>query len=317
LWRGYIEFLADCGLPGRAADAAEEAIHALGTDGSLQLLEATYAGKAGQIERAERIFAALAPDVPGRNPHEAVHRIRTGEYDRALFCVEDALGENNWDLALWGIAELIYRKIGDSRSEWLSGQSGLVSALELPLDPSSFAAIDSALGGLHSKSVEAVGQSVRGGTQTRWHLFDRLEPELAALQSAIELALGEYQAALPPCDPTHPLLRHRDQPLKIGPSWSVRFVDSGHHVPHFHPMGLASSACYFRVPRSAHETREGWLEIGRPPPDFRMELEPLRLIEPAPGKLALFPSYLFHGTTPFKAGERMSVAFDVTAGDGG
>jgi len=31
-----------------------------------------------------------------------------------------------------------------------------------------------------------------------------------------------------------------------------------------------------------------------------------------PGRLVLFPSYLYHGTRPFSAGERLSVAFDVS-----
>ena len=39
----------------------------------------------------------------------------------------------------------------------------------------------------------------------------------------------------------------------------------------------------------------------------------VHVIEPAAGHLALFPSTLYHGTTAFSAGERMTVAFDVVA----
>jgi len=35
------------------------------------------------------------------------------------------------------------------------------------------------------------------------------------------------------------------------------------------------------------------------------------LIEPKPGRLALFPSWMWHGTRPFAEGERITVAFDV------
>jgi hypothetical protein len=35
------------------------------------------------------------------------------------------------------------------------------------------------------------------------------------------------------------------------------------------------------------------------------------MIQPRPGLLALFPSTLFHGTRPFRAGERLTAAFDV------
>jgi hypothetical protein len=42
-----------------------------------------------------------------------------------------------------------------------------------------------------------------------------------------------------------------------------------------------------------------------------LNLDPLHMIRPQPGRLALFPSTMFHGTRPFPAGERMTVAFDV------
>jgi hypothetical protein len=37
----------------------------------------------------------------------------------------------------------------------------------------------------------------------------------------------------------------------------------------------------------------------------------LRVVEPKRGRLAIFPSYLWHGTNKFGGGERMSVAFDM------
>jgi hypothetical protein len=45
-----------------------------------------------------------------------------------------------------------------------------------------------------------------------------------------------------------------------------------------------------------------------------VDLQPLALLPPEPGTLVLFPSYLFHGTRPFAAGERLTAAFDVVAG---
>ena len=154
-------------------------------------------------------------------------------------------------------------------------------------------------------------QSVRGGTQTRWRLFDRPEPELAQLKGAVEAALADYVAALPPADPRHPLLRHRDSRLTITGSWSVRLTASGYHVSHIHPRGLIGSACYFEVPEDPATSGGGALELGRPPPDLKLDLAPLHVVAPRPGLLVLFPSYLHHGTTPFTAGERLSVAFDV------
>ena len=211
-------------------------------------------------------------------------------------------------ITAWGVAELIYRAIGDTRSAWLSGLDGLVRTIELGLDAEVLAQITQLLLGLHATGVQAAGQSVRDGTQTRWRLFDRPEPELAGLKQAIEAAIEDYRAALPPADERHPLLRHRNAALTITGSWSVRLTGSGRHVSHIHPLGLIGSACYFIVPG---EQSGGKLELGRPPPDLKLDLEPSHVIAPRPGLLALFPSYLHHGTTPFTSGERLSVAFDV------
>ena len=47
--------------------------------------------------------------------------------------------------------------------------------------------------------------------------------------------------------------------------------------------------------------------------ELGLDLPPIRLIEPKPGRLVLFPSTMWHGTVPFAAGERLTVAFDVRA----
>jgi tetratricopeptide (TPR) repeat protein len=308
LWRQYVDLLAGCGRYEAAADAARDARAAGGGD-AFTLLEAVHSGRAGDVERAGALFASMPQRLPGRALHKGVHHIRRHELGRALACIEAALAESPSDIGAWAVAELIWRKLGDGRSAWLSGQDGLVATFELALAPERFAAIRARLEELHRTGVQMVEQSVRSGTQTRWRLFDREEPELAELKQAIEAALGDYVAALPPADARHPLLRHRDSALTIAGSWSVRLGAGGYHVSHIHPKGLVSSACWFEIPASP--SGEGALELGRPPPDLKLDLEPLHVIEPSPGRLVLFPSYLHHGTTPFAAGERLSVAFDV------
>ena len=76
---------------------------------------------------------------------------------------------------------------------------------------------------------------------------------------------------------------------------------------------MISSALYLEVPGNGagEDPQSGWLELGRPPADLKLDLEPLALIKPKPGYMALFPSTLYHGTRPFKEGQRLSVAFDV------
>ena len=139
------------------------------------------------------------------------------------------------------------------------------------------------------------------------------EPQLRALKAHLLDTIAEHMASLPPADPKHPLLRYRDASPQLAGSWSVRLSGAGFHVSHIHPRGVLSSALYVSVPGELdRDAREGWLELGRPPAACGVGLEPLAQFEPQPGRLVLFPSYLFHGTRPFTRGERLSVAFDVT-----
>jgi Tfp pilus assembly protein PilF len=309
LWFALISLLAETDHFEAAADATSDARHALDGADALTLLEAVHAGRAGDVARAGLLLDALPADLPGRAVHDAAHFIRLGELERASTSIDAALAEDGFSVQAWALAELVYRKRGDPRSAWLSCQQGLVATTDLALDPGRFEAIKALLHGLQRRGVQVVGQSVREGTQTRWRLFDRPEPELTELRHAIQAAIAAYVAGLPPADPGHPLLRHRDSPLTITGSWSVRLTGGGHHVSHIHQLGLISSACYFEVPGGA--SGQGCLEIGRPPDDLLLDLEPLHVIAPSSGRLALFPSYFHHGTSPFDAGERITVAFDV------
>jgi hypothetical protein len=58
---------------------------------------------------------------------------------------------------------------------------------------------------------------------------------------------------------------------------------------------------------------EGWLKLGEPQAELGLDLPPIRLVEPKPGRLVLFPATMWHGTEPFPAGERLTIAFDVAA----
>ena len=55
----------------------------------------------------------------------------------------------------------------------------------------------------------------------------------------------------------------------------------------------------------------GWLKLGEAPLELGIDAPPVQRIEPKPGRLVLFPSWMWHGTVPFTAGERLTVAFDV------
>ena len=168
---------------------------------------------------------------------------------------------------------------------------------------------------LHMAKGAPLDQSVRGGTQTDGNLLLRDEPRIEQLRSIILETVTEYIAQLPPPDDGHPFLLAHRVPIRIAGSWSVRLVDKGFHADHVHSQGWISSALYVSLPDMAGEANrphdhDGWLGLGESR-DLVPELAPLRLVEPRPGRLVLFPSTMWHGTRPFAAGERLTVAFDI------
>jgi uncharacterized protein (TIGR02466 family) len=113
-------------------------------------------------------------------------------------------------------------------------------------------------------------------------------------------------------DPRHPLLgQPRDRPIRFAGSWSVRLSGGGYHANHVHPDGWISSALYIVLPPDLGDAEAGFLVLGQPQAQLGLDLAPTRVVEPKPGRLALFPSWMWHGTRPFGEGERMTVAFDV------
>jgi hypothetical protein len=143
------------------------------------------------------------------------------------------------------------------------------------------------------------------------HIYMPVRSEKAA-ELGYEIVELDLVAGLP-SDPAHPFLRRKSDRLAIAGSWSVRLQSGGHHVSHMHHEGWMSSAYYARLPLQdveADEAHEGWIQFGAPPENYGIELPPRRIVQPQPGRLVLFPSYMWHGTIPFQTGDRLTAAFD-------
>ncbi len=310
------ETLAGMDRYAEAAEVAAAARARFPEIAEFALLEAQHAGEAGDDARAERIWSEINMTGARRNLAEARHRLRLRDPAAADRLLGLVLEEEPWNVTGWAMRGLAWRMLEDSRHEWLHGQGGLVTLLPLRDANAILPEVVPILHALHDGSARPLGQSLRGGTQTRGGLFDRQEPALSRLRDAIIGTLEDYRAQLPARDAPHPLLRHRDSPWRIAGSWSVRLSGGGdYHTSHIHPQGIVSSALYLELPpeTEGEDERAGWLEIGRPPADLRLDLPPFEVIRPEAGHLALFPSTLFHGTRPFSRSRRMTVAFDVQA----
>jgi tetratricopeptide (TPR) repeat protein len=312
LWRELVETLMHAALYDRALAALARARPAAGEHPALDALETVCRAEKGETGEADRLFARLGPiEHVTMAARYMRHLLRAGRPEAASAFAETWRGRDPGHL-LVPYLSAAWRLTGDPRWEWLEGDERLIGIYDLADRIPSLDALAERLRGLHLSLHHPLEQSLRGGTQTDGPLFSRIEPEIRALRAAIEAAVEEHVAQLPPPQPGHPTLVARRAPILFAGSWSVRLTGEGFHVNHVHPAGWLSSAFYVALPDAAMggPDRAGWLSIGEAT-ELGLDLPPIRLIEPKPGRLVLFPSTMWHGTRPFAAGERLTVAFDV------
>lgn len=241
------------------------------------------------------------------------HLLRVDAIDEAISIIDLALASAS-AASIWPYAATAWRLAGDERSHWLEGDTRLVQVIDVTADIPPLKELAGALRGLHIAKGEYVDQSVRGGTQTDGPLLCRIDPTIRGLREAIVEAVSVYVRQLPESDPQHPLLsQRRDRRIRFSGSWSVRLRGGGRHANHIHSEGWISSALYISLPpKSPSDPADaGWFTLGEPEDQLAISLPPWCKIEPKPGRLVLFPSWMWHGTQPFAVGERLTVAFDV------
>ena len=310
LWREWADTLIQGNDYEGARTITARARAAAGPDPAFDALDAVIAAETGQTERADRLFADLGPIRHVTMAARYVrHLLRAGRPEQVADFARPWLTGPDADY-LWPYVATAWRLTGDPRWHWLEGDDRLVGVYDLADEIPSLDALAATLRKLHQSLHQPLEQSVRGGTQTDGPLFARIEPEVRALREVILRAVERHIAQLPPPVEGHPTLIARRAPVRFSGSWSVRLPGAGYHSNHIHPAGWLSSAFYVSLP-PAGEGRAGWLKLGEPQAELGIDLAPFRHVEPKPGRLVLFPSTMWHGTVPFEAGERMTVAFDV------
>ncbi|MGB3455310.1 MAG: putative 2OG-Fe(II) oxygenase [Litorimonas sp.] len=163
----------------------------------------------------------------------------------------------------------------------------------------------------HGHSDAPLDQSLQTGTQTLADLRYIETPAIQGYFQAIDAAVRDYLETIGQ-DRTHAFLSRNTGAYRVRGAWSVRLRSGGHHVNHVHPAGWISSAYYVDVPSG--RGKEGWIKFGEPPAPLGEALGqgPEHEIEPKPGRLVLFPSYLWHGTYPITGDKtRMTLPIDI------
>jgi tetratricopeptide (TPR) repeat protein len=313
LWRHYLASLMYGGRHEAILEAAARGRAAAGAHPLFDLAEAVAHDDLGDLAAAAPRFERLAasPD-PAVAIYRVRHLLRAGRHDEAAALAQAWLGTDAASHFAPYLATA-WRLTGDPRLQWLEGDERLVGVYDLGDQAGPLAPLADLLRAMHEGAGQPLDQSVRGGSQAEGPL-SRADPPLVRAREAIMAAVARHVAQLPPVDPAHPVLRHRrDSPPRLAGSWTVRLSGRGHHVAHVHPEGWLSSAFYVALPDEAEggPPPAGWLALGQPPAELGLDLAPLRLIEPKPGRLVLFPATMWHATMPFAAGERLTIAFDV------
>lgn len=287
------------------------AIALRGALGPYVLQRAAILDELGRCDEAANLYRTLGmPSDPGHAVWRVRHWLRTGDVARAVEEVEPWLAASGAE-PIWPYAALAWRLSDDPRSRWLDGQPGLWKVVDLDPEAIGLADLRTVLRDMHTRAGRFLDQSVVGGTQTEGALFARVQPEIAKVREAVRREVERFIAQLPAQDADHPMLSQSRRGFpRFSGSWSVRLTDAGFHSAHHHPQGWISSALYVSVPETL-PGGEGSLDLGGSPADLGLGLTPLCTVEPREGRLVLFPSWMWHATRPFTAGERMSIAFDV------
>jgi Flp pilus assembly protein TadD len=176
------------------------------------------------------------------------------------------------------------------------------------------AALVQTLGARHLFATHPLDQSLRNGSQTARSLTTDSDPVIQALLSAFAGPIESYRAAIG-SDADHPMTTRNSGSARLQGCWSVALQRDGYHVNHIHPQGWISSAYYVAVPEEIRDAaaRSGWIKFGEP--RFALPgVGPAHFVQPQAGRLVLFPSYMWHGTTAIHGAEqRLTVAFDAVA----
>ena len=280
--------------------------------------QAKLAYKNEQDEKCISLTSELlrtTPDNVSVLELRALAALAVGDYAQSREDINRLVGLSPDDQFYWALQSIQWRLDGDERYTWLCNYDHLVKRVPI-VTPDEFedkteflAQLTLALNERHTAKHHPLTQSLRQGTQTPGALLLRKEPIIRALASSLKTTCLSSLSSLN-LPAKHPSYVSNVTDVHFAASWSVKLNSQGYHESHVHPKGWYSSAFYVQVPK-IHD-KQGWLHLGRPGVRVNTPLEAEKWIKPEPGVLALFPSFMWHGTEPFSNNEtRMTVAFDL------
>jgi uncharacterized protein (TIGR02466 family) len=148
-----------------------------------------------------------------------------------------------------------------------------------------------------------------GGWHSKTDLFERESETIAALReaalgAAAEMTYEQIKNRYPTCQVT----------VKLhGGSWANVSRAGDYNKVHNHPGAVWSGAFYVALGnRDKEPAGNGCIEFVDPRPGNHHAFKVV--VDPKPGQLLIFPSWLYHYVNPFRGtGERISIAFNTVA----
>ncbi len=289
-------------------------------DGLVRAIENQPAGHIAAAQLAARFDAArglwhafrahqLAPSYPGLATTLCLCHFAAGEPETAGQMAAAILRDAPDDQQAIALEALAWRLADDPRHCQLHDYQALVGIHDdLPVPLSQLAGV---LHDMHRLTTHPFGQSARHGAKTQRSLLEVRHPAVQALIRAIDTPVRDHIGRLGAGD--DPVRRRNTGGYALAEAWSVRLNPGGFHVDHVHPDGWLSCAVYVETPRAVDAgAGEGWLNFGRPGAPLPEPLDAELSVKPLPGRLVIFPSCMWHGTTPFGGDERrLAVGFDL------
>ncbi|HEX7895400.1 MAG TPA: tetratricopeptide repeat protein [Terriglobales bacterium] len=310
----------------RPEEAAEAYRHALRLDPShlpAQIGLARAFAKLGDEGAAVAAFEAGSrshPDDPSLKTAYAFHLLQQADAKGAQELAESAVRSAPVNQAALAVLGLCYRATNDGRDEDLNDYERFVRVFDLE-PPAGYADmatfhrdLSAHLTQLPGQAGQYFSQTLRGGTRASEGIFEFREKTRDLLKLRIAEAVSRYSAEMPFRSGHAFLGRKESDAFRFSGSWSSRMKGGGFHVNHIHD-GWISSVYYVDVPGAVADTQEhqGWLKFGEPSVDLALRDPIRRMVQPKLGRLVLFPSYMWHGTVPFRSDEiRTTIAFDAT-----
>ena len=303
----------------RACIAAQGWTPQLGTSLAVLLQEQGRLAEA-RIEAGAALRAR--PEDPEIVANQVAILLQLGEHEDALPLILEQRQRSPLDQRWLAYEAIAARLAGSARYRELYDYDRFVRQYDLAPQGawSSIAALHAELiprlVARHRFATHPLDQSLRFGSQTSRSLLADPDPVVRDIVRAFETPIAEYRAAIGR-DANHPYLQRNVGRARLTGCWSVRLKRGGFHVNHVHPEGWISSAYYVELPAETADPglKSGWIKFGEP----RMPVAgmgPDHLVQPRAGRLVLFPSYMWHGTTPILSDEpRMTIAFDAVTGD--